>query len=293
METNYLRTILNILEEGSYQKAAKRMGCSQSTVTFHVQQVEKELSVCFFEKVGRNMVLTSEGRDIIPHIRAILEEVDQLHRYGKDDASKCEILRIGVPDEVFCYGFEYVLDAFRRKAPNVSIIARPMKCHSIREGIIRNELDVGIHCDIGGYPDFVSEEKVTHFRPKTVVSAEIKDTDYITPDQKKTIPVMTSDSDSVHMRRFVRYLEDRRISPSDIIELCSTESVLINVMKGLCVACLPDITVAEGLESGKFRELRTKMDKSPIDVIFACKTNKKEWDLIALLRETVRQVLER
>ena len=52
MELKYLNTVKMILETGSFQEAARRLHYTQSTVTFQVQQLEKELNVKLFEKLG-------------------------------------------------------------------------------------------------------------------------------------------------------------------------------------------------------------------------------------------------
>ena len=61
MELKSLNTVRMILETGSFQEAARRLHYTQSTVTFQVQQLEKELNVKLFEKLGRRMALTQAG----------------------------------------------------------------------------------------------------------------------------------------------------------------------------------------------------------------------------------------
>ena len=68
MDLKYLATIKAILETGSFQKAATRLNYTQSTVTFQVRQLEAELRVQLFERVGRRMVLTQAGQEILPYI---------------------------------------------------------------------------------------------------------------------------------------------------------------------------------------------------------------------------------
>ena len=58
MNTKNLITFKTILEAGSFQKAADRLNYTQSTVTFQVKQLEEELSLKLFEKIGRRMELT-------------------------------------------------------------------------------------------------------------------------------------------------------------------------------------------------------------------------------------------
>jgi DNA-binding transcriptional LysR family regulator len=50
------------------------LGYTQSTVTSQIQQLEQELSIKLFEKIGRNMVLTSLGKELMPY--AVEEELE-------------------------------------------------------------------------------------------------------------------------------------------------------------------------------------------------------------------------
>ena len=58
MEFKYLHTFRTIIETGSFTKAAEKLNYTQSTITFQIGQLEQELSVKLFEKIGRKMVLT-------------------------------------------------------------------------------------------------------------------------------------------------------------------------------------------------------------------------------------------
>ena len=64
MNTKCLVTFKTILEMGSFQKAADKLGYTQSTVTFQIRQLEEEFSLKLFEKIGRHMELTQAGREI-------------------------------------------------------------------------------------------------------------------------------------------------------------------------------------------------------------------------------------
>ena len=61
MELKYLRTFQTIIEEGSFSKAAEKLNYTQSTITFQIGQLEKELSVKLFEKACRRMLPTKAG----------------------------------------------------------------------------------------------------------------------------------------------------------------------------------------------------------------------------------------
>ncbi|EQB8890639.1 LysR family transcriptional regulator [Listeria monocytogenes] len=73
MDLKNLLTFKTILETGSFQEAARKLNYAQSTVTTQIQQLEQELQVKLFDKIGRKMLLTSAGSDLLPSVNQILE----------------------------------------------------------------------------------------------------------------------------------------------------------------------------------------------------------------------------
>lgn len=148
MDIKYLQTLKTILETGSFQKAAFKLNYTQSTVTFHIQQLEQELSLKLFEKIGRKMILTQAGQDLLPHIEIILQETEQIQNYGKNLSEINGTLRIGMPDSLLCYKMQPLLNTFKKEAPNVQLIIQSLHCYEIREKVINGGIDMGIHCNI-------------------------------------------------------------------------------------------------------------------------------------------------
>ena len=68
MDLRRFITLKTVVEEGSFLRAAQKLCCTQSTVTFHIQQLEQELAVPLFEKIGRRMCLTAAGKKVLPHV---------------------------------------------------------------------------------------------------------------------------------------------------------------------------------------------------------------------------------
>ncbi len=50
MDLRRFITLKTVVEEGSFLRASQKLCCTQSTVTFHIQQLEQEFSVQLFEK---------------------------------------------------------------------------------------------------------------------------------------------------------------------------------------------------------------------------------------------------
>ena len=84
MDLKYLNTFQVIAEEGELTRAAERLGYTQSTMTFQMGQLEQALSARLFEKVGRRMVLSQAGRQLLPYVERVLEAVNQMHCFTQD-----------------------------------------------------------------------------------------------------------------------------------------------------------------------------------------------------------------
>ena len=51
MDLRRFITFKTVVEEGSFLRAAQKLCCTQSTVTFHIQQLEQELAIPLFYKI--------------------------------------------------------------------------------------------------------------------------------------------------------------------------------------------------------------------------------------------------
>lgn len=65
------RGFLAAAEAGSLTGGARRLGLTQPTLGRQVAALERALGVALFERVGRGLVLTPTGRELLEHVRAM------------------------------------------------------------------------------------------------------------------------------------------------------------------------------------------------------------------------------
>jgi len=74
-----LRLFLAVAEEGSFNRAAKKLGRALSVISYGIAALEAQLGVRLFEREGsRRPVLTDAGRALLADARAVADEVDGL-----------------------------------------------------------------------------------------------------------------------------------------------------------------------------------------------------------------------
>src|SRR6185436_4647315 len=83
------RTFVTVADLGSVSKAALRLRIAQPALSRQIGELEQEVGFKLFDRVGRRLVLTGEGeqllrdcRGLLNHASAIDERAQQLRRGG-------------------------------------------------------------------------------------------------------------------------------------------------------------------------------------------------------------------
>ena len=86
MDTKHLTTFVKLAQTLNYQKAARSLQYSPSTLFKHVQLLEEEMGVSLLTKEGRQLALTPEGERFLAHAKKILEQYEQMTADMVEDA---------------------------------------------------------------------------------------------------------------------------------------------------------------------------------------------------------------
>lgn len=102
MELTPLRYFVKLAEVLSFTEASKELFITQSTLSLSIKQLEEELGVTLFDRIGKKIYLTDAGRDFLNCARKALEEVE----YGVQHLKEMQHvytgkLRIGVIYSLF------------------------------------------------------------------------------------------------------------------------------------------------------------------------------------------------
>lgn len=97
MNYNYLRYFSVLARLEHYTLAAARLGISQPSLSSAIHHLETELDVQLFEKVGRNIRLTEEGRFYQEKVDAALNELNQASMTLRESKTSAPVvIRMGI-----------------------------------------------------------------------------------------------------------------------------------------------------------------------------------------------------
>src|SRR5262245_54341753 len=78
MDLKRLRTFVAIAELGTVSRAALHLRISQSALSRQISDLEQEFRVRLFDRVGRRLVLTAIGEELLGDCRSVLGQVGSL-----------------------------------------------------------------------------------------------------------------------------------------------------------------------------------------------------------------------
>lgn len=80
---------ITISEQGSFNKASEVLYISQPSLTEAIKELEKELHITIFNRSGRGVTLTSDGRDFISYARELYQQYNNImEKYGENGRRK-------------------------------------------------------------------------------------------------------------------------------------------------------------------------------------------------------------
>lgn len=267
MDLRRLVTFKTIIEEGSFLRAASKLCCTQSTVTFQIQQLERELGLQLFEKIGRRMVVTGAAQGILPHVHEMIRVMSGLKQAAQQSAEPRGELRIATAETLLSYKMPQVLKLFKKQAPGVRLSLKSLNCYHIRDALLADETDLGVFYRVGND----SSLKMEDYGKRQLVlvsSPEFEGADFMGINQHIPVTFIINEPQCIFRQIFENTLRQRGITIDNTIELWSIESIKQCVEGNLGVSFLPRFTVEKELRSGRLRELT--FSTSPLSINAVC-----------------------
>lgn len=141
MEIKTLNTFLLATKLGSFSRTAKQLGYSQSTVTMQIQQLENELGMPLFDRIGKTVSVTPAGEKLAEYAKTILQMTEQ----AKNDMQSVQIqgvLRMGLAESLCSIFFPQVLKIYHDRFPKVEIVLVRGGQQEMLSKLNHNEIDM-------------------------------------------------------------------------------------------------------------------------------------------------------
>ena len=82
MDLRRLRTFVAVAELGTVSKAAMRLRIGQPALSRQIGDLQQELGLRLFDRVGRGLDLTAEGKQLLADCRRAMTDLDAVREHA-------------------------------------------------------------------------------------------------------------------------------------------------------------------------------------------------------------------
>ena len=122
MELRHLRYFVAVADAGSVSRAAAQLHVTQPALSRQIRDLEAELGLPLFDRVGRRLQLTAAGDSLLLRTREILRAADSLREHaGALAGGATGTLRLGATAQTLESLISAFLVGFRRQWPGIDV----------------------------------------------------------------------------------------------------------------------------------------------------------------------------
>ncbi|MEO7041913.1 MAG: LysR family transcriptional regulator [Gemmatimonadaceae bacterium] len=257
---HHLRVFTAVAEHGGFSRAAVALRLSQPAVSKSVQELERQVGLALFDRVGRTPKLTDAGESLL--IRA--RELFGVARMAEEELAALRglergILRVGASTTVATYFLPAILARFHAQHPGVRLRVLSANTRAVARKLVEGRLDIALvegpveHERISVMPwredELVVIAPASHplLRKRRVVPADLADEPFILREPG-------SGTRQVAESELARY----GVHPTASMQLGSTEAIKQAVAAGLGLAVVSKASAADQLALGYIAVVRLR-----------------------------------
>lgn len=145
MDIRHLQYFVEAARFQSFTKAAQSLYITQPTISKMIKNLEEELGVVLFERVGKKIVLTDAGSILLAQAQRMVQSFSQMNASLSELMElKAGHIRIGLPPMVGVSFFPRIIGQFREKHPKVTMQLFEHGAKKVEADVGSGELDIGV-----------------------------------------------------------------------------------------------------------------------------------------------------
>ena len=121
MEFREIATFLQAAQLKSFSKAAKKLNYSQGTVTIQIKNLEEELGVRLFDRIGKQISLTSRGEQFYQYAVTLMKNMEEIKCSLSDSRELTGSLALGTIESLCSSLLPPILSEYHRRFPKVNV----------------------------------------------------------------------------------------------------------------------------------------------------------------------------
>ncbi|MFS0750084.1 LysR family transcriptional regulator [Oceanobacillus sp. 1P07AA] len=269
MELRHLVTFKTIVDKGGFKKAADELGYAQSSITAHIHDLESELEIPLFNRMGKSISLTQAGETFLPYATEIID----LYSESKDRLRNTEepsgIVIIGASETLMIHWLPNILRGFMEEYPKVEIVLKTLRFEDVHSQLKSGEVDIAFLVELENWTQKdvwakkIRKEELVHILPGKIERRPFAPRMLTTEYKCSWRPIMEA------------YMNSTTDINMKAIELPSVEAIKKSVMCNLGQSIVPRFVVEKELKEGVLVEYPSSKIKQELAIFQAM--HKDKW----------------
>lgn len=246
MELSDLRIFKAVAEQGGITRAAQSLHRVQSNVTTRVKQLEQRLGTRLFNRQGRRLVLSSEGRLLLEYADRLLELSSEAQAALRGHAPQ-GALKIGALESTAATRLPTVLARYHREYPAVRVELVTGTSAALIDKVLHEDLEAAFVVE----PFPARGLQAVHAFTEELVLISARDHPRIRNAAdlaQRTLLAFTTGC--AYRRRLEAWLGRSKMAPDRVMEYGSYHAIVACSAAGAGIAVVPrSVLRASGMEA--------------------------------------------
>jgi DNA-binding transcriptional LysR family regulator len=145
MDLKHLRTFVAVAELGTVSRAALQLRVTQPALSRQIADLERELGLTLFDRIGRRLLLTGEGEQLLGSCRGLLGSVSAIGEQARQlQCGDMGVLKVAASPVQMETVFSTFLHKFAQRYPRVQVKLMEAAGTNTLALIERGEIHLGI-----------------------------------------------------------------------------------------------------------------------------------------------------
>ncbi|MCL6631872.1 MAG: LysR family transcriptional regulator [Alicyclobacillus herbarius] len=256
----WLRTLVTVVESSTLVQAAESLHLTQPTVTRQLQQLEQQLGVRLFDRLGKRLVLNRAGEVVYHYAKSQQSLYDKMQaELGALADPYVGTVYLGAGLTPSIYLLPPLLAEYRRRHPQVRFQVTSGSSKEIAAALERREIDFGVVTTVDeGMTDFWT---IPLLRDELLLVAApghpLAERGAASAAEWMQEPLVLMRKGSGLRRILDNLATEHGLTLQVAMETDSLESINRLVQLGVGLSCLPRSCVQDDIAAGRLAAIRT------------------------------------
>ena len=257
-------------------KVAKEMYISQPSISQSINELESELGVKLFDRIGKKLYLTHEGEVFLNYTRRILNLYDESVKIIRDiNINEKGKLVIGASTTIGIYILPEIIKEFSSKFKDIEISLIIENTKNIEKLILENKVDFAfVEGDI--HSEEIIKEVIWKDELVFICGEEnaLKNFKQVSVNEIANEKLIMREEGSGTREHTELFFKKNKIKFSTFLELGSTEAIKKTVEANLGISCLSYIVVKDKIKNNELYMFRLNEGKIERDLFLILHSDK-------------------